>query len=348
MACKNLNAMIRNRGLSAHEIMFSRDDATNKNLHLSDKQLAEKQLCIKQYNNSLHSKTSNSENYNQGDLIAVNSEKNKHNARDVYYIDKVFPNKLQVNKIIRFHSSNPRLQTRHRIVQKNDVFSVKPNHTTMITKDSPSPSFEPKPAKSHPQPWCAFPQYSNIDDIDDDDKGSPKDPYEALKRWETKQRQYAKRSLSYDICSPKPVNNQPQHKETLVSESTQGDWDHQFDTHSPTYMDTDDDDFQDVFENIDFTLTPMSRVQSVDQLYEDNNLNVNTNQCQNLEHVLPKPKPVKKRVSPPRQLLPLEQEDLQHGIMTRSMQSNVRLTSSNDNATPTSSKEKVVRRRNAQ
>jgi hypothetical protein len=348
MACKNLNAMIRNRGLSAHEIMFSRDDATNKNLHLSDNQLAEKQLGIKQYNNSLHSKTSNSENYNQGDLIAVNSEKNKHNARDVYYIDKVFPNKLQVNKIIRFHSSNPRLQTRHRIVQKNDVFSVKPNHTTMITKDSPSPSFEPKPAKSHPQPWCAFPQYSNIDDIDDDDKGSPKDPYEALKRWETQQRQYAKRSLSYDICSPKPVNNQPQHKETLVSESTQGDWDHQFDTHSPTYIDTDDDDFQDVFENIEYTLTPMSRVQSVDQLYEDNNLNVNTNQCQNLEHVLPKPKPAKKRVSPPRQLLPMEQEDLQHGILTRSMQSNVRLTSSNDNATPTSSKEKVERRRNAQ
>ena len=128
MAVKNLNSLIRNRGLSAHEIMFARDDTTNTNLHFSDKELAESQLSNKHQNNPSNSISKDmTEKYNPGDFIAVNNEKNKHNIRDVYYVDQVFNDKLQVNKILRFHSSNSKLQTKHRIVHKNDVFVVKSN-----------------------------------------------------------------------------------------------------------------------------------------------------------------------------------------------------------------------------
>ena len=89
----------------------------------SDKELAESQLSKKHQNNLSNSISKDmTEKYSPGDFIAVNNEKNKHNISDVYYVDQVFNDKLQVNKILRFHSTNSKLQTKNRIVHKNDVF----------------------------------------------------------------------------------------------------------------------------------------------------------------------------------------------------------------------------------
>ena len=151
-----------------------------------------------------------------------------------------------------------------------------------------------------------------------------KDPYESLKQWEIDQRQNARRTLSYQLCSsPDHETNQPTEASSsdivLKSTSTQGEWDHQFDTNSPTYLENDeplnDNVFADQME-IDFALSPMSQVQSVDKLYVQHNLNVDTNICQNVEHILPQPQK-RKRVSPPRKMLPLERQDQQYGVLTR-------------------------------
>ena len=356
LAVRNLNSIIRNRGLSAHEIMFARDDTSNVNLHFSDKQLAENQQSNKHQNSSLTSKVKESSTpYTPGDFIAVNNEKNKHNVRDVYCVDRVFNDKLQVNKIIRFHSANSKLQTKHRIVHKNDVFVVKSNK---IHENKPDKIVMKKSnvlPKQHVIRWCAFPNYDSIIDSSDDDtdkKDKPMDPYESLKQQEIQQRQNARRTLSYEICSPLRSNTHKISEVGLsenmrISTSTQGEWDHQFDTDSPTYAEDDVCNNDDVFSDqmdMDFILSPMSRVQSVDQLYGQHNLNINTNACQNVEHILPRPHK-RKRVSPPRRLLPMEREDQQHGVLTRSQ---VRLTCFDFNTTTTPNKEKKRRKRNAQ
>jgi len=55
----------------------------------------------------------------------------------------------------------------------------------------------------------------------------------------------------------------------------------------------------------------MNRVQNLNELFEQAAAEIDTNECQNLELLLPtkceKQKQKKKKVSPPRQLLPLEE-----------------------------------------
>jgi hypothetical protein len=352
--------------------MFARDDTTNTNLHFSDKELAESQLSNKHQNNLSNSISKDmTEKYNPGDFIAVNNEKNKHNIRDVYYVDQVFNDKLQVNKILRFHSANSKLQTKHRIVHKNDVFVVKSNKineykqekiTSVKERNSLSPNHQ------NVKKWCAFPDYNSLVDISDDEsdhEDKNKDPYESLKQWEIQQRQNARRTLSYEICYPN--QQQPNQVDLSIpsqeSVSSQDDWDHQFDTNSPQYVEDEplnDEVFFDQMDidntvspmrrvqsvehmDIDSTLSPMSRVQSLDHLYDQNNLNIDTNACQNLEHLLPRSQK-RKRISPPRMLLPMEREH--HGVMTRRQ---VRLTCSDPNITTPTPKDKEKRRkRNAQ
>ena len=130
------------------------------------------------------------------------------------------------------------------------------------------------------------------------------------------------------------------------STSTQGEWDHQFDTNSPTYAENDEPINDDVFDDcIDFTLSPMSQVQSVDLLYTQHNLDIDTNACQNVENILPCTNK-RKRVSPPRQLLPMEREDQQFGVLTRQQ---VRLACFDfNNTTPTPKKKEKRRKGNAQ
>ena len=141
LALKNLNAMIRNRGLSAHEILFSRTNETNENLHLSDRALFDKQKDIKTHNNDKSNIPRDNKNQvlKTGDFIAVTNEEKKHNSRDVYVVSKVFDEKLQVNKMIRFSKPTSKIQTKPRIVRKNDVFKVKPtsqyNDSKYVTQE---------------------------------------------------------------------------------------------------------------------------------------------------------------------------------------------------------------------
>lgn len=325
MALKNLNSIVRNRGYSAHEILFARENKTNENLNFKDEELSDAQQSIKRRNNENKNKDSNKSNttFEPGQLISVANEKNKHSVRDVYVVNKTFDEKLQVNKIIRFHTKNPRIQTNPRIVHRKDVFKVgtdiqkqKEKHTVTTKRPSAQEDTHEK--------WQAFPNYSQIDDDSDIEEGKTRneDPYQELRRWEIQQRQHAKRSLQYAICSPTRTTEQLI-DEVFVSErpirqstSTQDEWDPQYDIQNPPYDSDDDIDIDDIISKS--PLGPMSRVQDIDKLYEEHGLNIDTTKCQNLEAVLMKPTSTskRKRVSPPRKDLPCEREKRQR--ITRS------------------------------
>ena len=442
LAVKNLNSLIRNRGLSAHEIIFSRSNESNQNLHLSDNKLAQSQQDIKRQSNEKSHvfRDTPQDPYETGDFIAINNENKKHNTRDVYVVTKVFDNKLQVNKMIRFNTPTARLQVKPRMVRSKDVFKIRDGYNIPPqTKYSSTPQQKQHNIQSS---WRPFRTYTyEYDDSDDDDcydtsgpinisetvceeilntnenietmvneatsntnendnvetivneatlntnenenveltidHNTPEilqneslnieensdnvqntltlfespdndnvdhndfnvpdenisphhndnaDPYAHLRTQLKEQNSLAKRTLDFEICKPSSSVNLP---------DLDPEWDHEFDTHSPTYNQDDNASELDVFlddvlqpRNIFPPLTPMSKVQNVDNLYEAHGLNIDTNRCQNLEHLLnPKANTKKKKVSPPRRLLPLEEER----VMTRSMRKQVKLTCSHDN-----------------
>ena len=267
--------------------------------------------------------------YSPGQLIAVTNEKNKHSVRDVYVVNKAFDEKLQVNKIIRFHSKNPKIQTNPRIVHRNNVYKIdkgsKPS--TSVVNETMQKQHHTEAQKS-PSKWQPFRDYSDILEDDDDIQSSQTaqkhDPYQELRQWEIRQREHAQQSLQYHICSP-IRNTVPQPSEAIDqntpmerrhSVAFSDEWDHRFDTEHQEYEEEDNVDYDDIFENT--VLTPMHRVQNIDTLYEQHNLNIDTNRCQNVEAILPKPKAKrgKKKISPPRKELPLEKE--RRKVITRS------------------------------
>ncbi len=350
-AIKNMNALIRNRGLSAHEILFSREHISNKNLHFKDKDLFVKQKENKQINNLQKASPKQIfEEFKIGDIIAIKSDFNKHNIRDTFLVTKIFEDKLQINKIIRFLSPNARIQTKPRFVRKCDVFIV--NSRSMLIPTQTNTQTDKHTYKQNNIPkWSAFNHFSVETDDECEDKKHNDDPFNALKQWEIRQRQHALQSKSYQICSPKQsttslvqnvdLSNLPNRRE-----SNSSDWDHGADINSPVYCDSDSDAevFYDVdVNNLDQTLTDMNMVQNIDQLYDHHGLNVDTNICQNLENILPPPvnetnQTKKKKVSPLRKELPIER-DLRTGVVTRSMSSEgdkVRFSCSSDRDTPKS------------
>ena len=56
-ATLNLNSRIRNRDLSSHEILYSREQNTRSNIHLKDEELQKKKMC-KKLENHKHSEKS--------------------------------------------------------------------------------------------------------------------------------------------------------------------------------------------------------------------------------------------------------------------------------------------------
>lgn len=371
LALKNLNSLIRNRGLSSHEILFSRENISNKNLHLSDKNLAEKQKVIKSKNNS-HPNDGKlvNENIKDGDFIAIRSDKNKHNLRDVFVVTKTFDEKLQINKMIRFDSPKAKIQAKPRYVRKCDTFLVNSRSKTDILPDDSSNITRPTTTKPVPvtaATWTAFGNFSVVSDDEDDHNTGNIDPYANLRRWENSQRNHAKRSLNNEICSPKPSTsnliNRIQVEQLQPGQSTNSEWDHNFDINSPHYNDNDDiNSDDDVFLEAETEAISMNRVHNIDNLYDIHGLSIDTNQCQNVEALLPPARstarPMKK-VSPPRKELPIER-DRRRGILTRSMSTDgdkVRLTGTKGSSnkvllsksqTRSKSKQGEERRRNAQ
>ena len=356
MVIKNINAKIRNRGLSAHEILFCRENQSNANLKFSDEKLLSEQVEIKKKNNEYASnlisdKPRKDDGVKIGDIIGVKTEKNKFNVRDGYMVTNVDKNNLTINKLIRFHSQNARLQNQKRVVQAKDVFLIKQNYFP----PTPEVNVQVKPKKTStpiPLPINKWQPFGKVEFTDSDDEIDPSpekiildtpvndteqngensdndDPHSNIESSDNSDPCYGFQPSETDMPLDRASSisqlinqldqsfheaNVSQRLPSEISKTTV-EWDNEFDMMNTLNISSDFDD--DVFEHS--LPPPLLRVQSVDNMILDSAANIDTNQCANFTGLFPLPQQPtknKKRVSPPRQLLPYEREGRR---VTRSM-----------------------------
>ena len=96
LVVETLNTRIRNRGLSAKEILFQRNQYTNDQITLNDTELAAQQrhICEHNHDASAVSKSrgkppSTQSNFHVGDLVFIKDEGHKNKARERYIITKI-------------------------------------------------------------------------------------------------------------------------------------------------------------------------------------------------------------------------------------------------------------------
>ena len=101
-----LNGRVRNRGLSAKEIIFQRDQHSLEQLNFSDLALSHDQREVRQKNNvsSAHSKAPGKSfaagsDAKVGDLVFIKDERNKYKARDRYIVVSIDDKNAQLQKL---------------------------------------------------------------------------------------------------------------------------------------------------------------------------------------------------------------------------------------------------------
>ena len=127
IATSILNGRVRNRGLSAKEIVYQRDNVTGEQLNFSDAHMSETQRT-KRVANHVPSARSQARTDKQplqvqisvGDLIYVKSDGDKHTARDKYSIVTALDDKFIIaNKFTGFQFRNNSYQLKY-----SEVFKV--------------------------------------------------------------------------------------------------------------------------------------------------------------------------------------------------------------------------------
>ena len=301
IALKSMNSKIRNRGLSANEIMFSRDNYTQKNISIDDEALAKKQLKIKQENNKYSEdckfakSTPPAYNFCKGDTVSFASKKDKTKCRDIFMVTNVFKDKLQVNKIMKYHSTTPKIQAKARLVPITTVFQVSSGKLHGYRCQSNENEIQPLLKKREPeQKWTPY-KHDNSSDEDDyapqlmADQTHQKrceDPYKDLKIWENNQRVHARESLDSEHLSD---NTSMQLADELDSSFRAAAM-----ANSGNYDDDEDEYTWDDFGTPTEPQSPdeLNRVQLVDDMYEKARQEIDaiqTDKAQNLDHVLPIP-----------------------------------------------------------
>ena len=338
-----MNTKIRGRGLTAAEILFSRDEHTQRNLDLQDSLLSDQQQDIKTANNYHAANTrfakcqKQTDEINKGDTVALIQEKDKTKSRDIFLVTDSQKNNLHINKIMKYQTATPKLQMKTRVVPKNAVFHINQNTSKNLTA---IPKYQPV---EHPKlptidPWSPYtinqdsdsddgymepiPPYNNHNDGNEmnDKNNHGHDPYLSLKQWEMNQIQHAKSDLHQSKSSQSPIQQEIWGLINDLDRSYQDLCSPNPDTTPPSFQDQTpprDEIEWDHFQTPSQDLPPnpdMNLVQNVDELFEaaaQEMDHIDTNAVQNLERVLPLPdlplqRKKKKRISPPRANLPLE------------------------------------------
>ena len=103
-----LNARIRNRGLSSWEILNQRNQYTGEQIEINDLKLSEQQSQLKAANQAASAKHkarghAPAENalVQEGSLVYIKSERDKHRARDRYLVTKVDNDSVTVQKFVK-------------------------------------------------------------------------------------------------------------------------------------------------------------------------------------------------------------------------------------------------------
>lgn len=141
IATKTLNNRIRNRGLSASEILTQRDQYQGTQLTIRDIDLAEKQVEIRNRNHphSANSKAPRGEipsntSAKVGDLVFIKSDREKHSARPQYIVISCDDKNrlLQVRKL-----SGSGFRSKLYTVKYSDIYSV-PGATAALPRNIPT------------------------------------------------------------------------------------------------------------------------------------------------------------------------------------------------------------------
>ena len=170
--CQVLNSRIRNRGLSAREILYQRDNETMSQLHISDQRLAEQQMRNRQSNHlpSAISKAPtgippHSPVFKPGDLVFVKGDGSKHTGRDRYLVSSCDENFVHIKKLVGFQ-----YRAREYKVKPSEIFCVPfsdiPRAAPYETDSSSSDSSEDE-ASEHGGP-AAEPMIASLAGSDND------------------------------------------------------------------------------------------------------------------------------------------------------------------------------------
>ena len=161
-AVKNLNTRIRNRGLSAQELLFCRDQTTGEQLTFKDSVLSDQQQEVRKQNHP-HSASSKAKgappavnaDVTVGDLVFIKSEGNKNKSRDVYVIVKIVDELATLQKL----NGSKFLSKQYEVPLTNVFTALKPcepnkTHTNLGPTDtgdtSSSSSDEEEEEDQHP------------------------------------------------------------------------------------------------------------------------------------------------------------------------------------------------------
>ena len=132
----NLNNRIRNQGLTAGQIHFSRDTNIGENLHLDDNKLIQDKLKkrIKTNEASAHSKAPIGRQHtptkiNPGQIVYSRNDGSKHDARDPLLVIGTEGSKIKVQRILHSHTpsnKSPKI-TSQKIVADEKFLYVPPH-----------------------------------------------------------------------------------------------------------------------------------------------------------------------------------------------------------------------------
>ena len=123
---RTLNDRIRNRGLSAKEILYQRDNQTGLQLHFNDAHMADNQYATRTRNHPYSAKSKAPKgvppikhNIHPGDLVFLKDDGSKHNVRDRYIVSSCKDGFIYVNKL-----AGSQLRSREYKVKHSQVYPV--------------------------------------------------------------------------------------------------------------------------------------------------------------------------------------------------------------------------------
>ena len=137
-----LNSRIRNRHLSAKEIIFKRDQYSNAAIDVKDNDLSAAQRSKRAQNHLPSSLAKAGPNavatktvaFKVGDLVYIKTERDKHKPRDRYIITKIDGLNALIQKL------NDKLMSRQYQIPLAQLYLAQPTHTTFDRVQSDSSS----------------------------------------------------------------------------------------------------------------------------------------------------------------------------------------------------------------
>ena len=102
-ALMSVNTKLRRKGkLSASEIIFARDQMSNKNLDIQDKEIQATQLEVRSRANERHNSKVNipQQHIKPGDLVQRKEKSKKHHVKDTYLVTSMDKNTVSAKKIL--------------------------------------------------------------------------------------------------------------------------------------------------------------------------------------------------------------------------------------------------------